>query len=140
FGADYQNTSTDTKSGNGNGPSLDLFDPVYGRPVTPITYSTDATARSQQKGLYLQEQLKWDKWVLLAGGRYDWADSTNSSQRLTTGVKSKRSTDSDAFTGRLGLVYLFDNGLAPYISYPQSFEPQSGTGFGNTPFDPTAGK
>jgi len=140
FGADYQNTSTDTKSGNGSGPSLDLFDPVYGRPVTPITYSTDATARSQQKGLYLQEQLKWDKWVLLAGGRYDWADSTNSSQRLTTGVKSKSSTDSEAFTGRLGLVYLFDNGLAPYISYSESFEPQSGTGFGNTPFDPTEGK
>ncbi|MBX8518616.1 TonB-dependent siderophore receptor [Pseudomonas cichorii] len=140
FGADYQNTSTDTKSGNGNGPSLDLFDPVYGRPVAPITYTTDATARSQQKGLYLQEQLKWDKWVLLMGGRYDWADSTNSSKRIATGVKTKSSVESEAFTGRLGLVYLFDNGLAPYISYSESFEPQSGTGLGNKPFEPTEGK
>ncbi|WP_122317231.1 TonB-dependent siderophore receptor [Pseudomonas cichorii] len=140
FGADYQNTSTDTKSGNGNGPSLDLFDPVYGSPIAPIIYSADATARSQQKGLYLQEQLKWDKWVLLMGGRYDWADSTNTSRRIATGVKTKSSVQSEAFTGRLGLVYLFDNGVAPYISYSESFEPQSGTGLGNKPFEPTEGK
>jgi iron complex outermembrane receptor protein len=139
FGADYQNTSTDTKSGNGSATPLDIFDPVYGSAITPVTYMADATARSQQKGLYLQEQMKWDKWVFLAGGRYDWADSTNSSQRIDTGVKTKSGVKSEAFTGRLGLVYLFDNGLAPYISYSESFEPQSGTGLGNKPFDPTEG-
>lgn len=140
FGADYQNTSTDTKASSyPTAAPLDIFDPVYGSPVEVPAYVTDATGRSQQKGLYLQEQMKWDKWVFLAGGRYDWADSTNSSQRIATGVKTKSSTEAEAFTGRLGLVYLFDNGLAPYISYSESFEPQSGTGFGNKPFDPTEG-
>jgi len=140
FGADYQNTSTDTKSGSGLGPTLDIFDPVYGAAITPITYTADATTRAEQKGLYLQEQMKWDKWVLLAGGRYDWAESTTSSQRIATGVKTKSGIDSEAFTGRLGLVYLFDNGLAPYVSYSESFEPQSGTGLNNAPFDPIEGK
>jgi iron complex outermembrane receptor protein len=139
LGADYQNTSTDTKSGSGAATTLDIFDPVYGSANAPITYTADATGRSQQKGLYLQEQMKWDKWVLLAGGRYDWADSTNSSQSLSTRIKTKSAIESEAFTGRLGLVYLFDNGLAPYISYSESFEPQSGTGLGNKPFDPTEG-
>ncbi|MFF7710860.1 TonB-dependent siderophore receptor [Pseudomonas sp. NPDC007930] len=140
FGADYLYTSTDTLSGSGVGPTLDVFNPVYGVPVTTPAYSADATARAQQKGLYLQEQMKWDRLVLLLGGRYDWANNHNTSERLATGVKTKTAYDSEAFTGRAGLVYLFDNGLAPYISYAESFEPQSGTAYGNKPFMPTEGK
>ncbi len=37
-------------------------------------------------------------------------------------------------------VYLFDNGLAPYASYSESFHPQSGTGYGGSVFKPTEGK
>lgn len=140
FGADYQNTSTDTKSSNiGTGPTLDIFNPVYGSPVAVPAYMTDSTARSEQKGLYVQEQMKWDKWVLLMGGRYDWADSSTTTKTIASGAKTKSTVESEAFTGRLGLVYLFDNGLAPYISYSESFEPQTGTGLGNKPFDPTEG-
>lgn len=140
MGADYQNISTDTKSGNGAGPSIDIFDPVYTGNIQTPAYTSDATQRNQQKGLYLQEQLKWDKWVLLMGGRYDWATNENSTLSLTRGTKSKSSLDSEAFTGRLGLVYLFDNGISPYVSYSESFEPQSGTGFGGSVFQPTEGK
>ncbi|WP_024690111.1 TonB-dependent siderophore receptor [Pseudomonas tremae] len=139
LGADYQNTSTDTKAGYGTGPTLDIFDPVYGSPVEVPAYTESGTQRDQQKGLYLQEQLKWDKWVLLMGGRYDWAESSNSSSNLTSRVKTRSSADSEAFTGRMGLVYLFDNGLAPYVSYSESFEPQSGTGLDGSLFDPTEG-
>ena len=38
------------------------------------------------------------------------------------------------------MVYLFDNGLAPYASYSESFSPQSGTGYGGSVFKPTEGK
>jgi len=143
MGADYQNTSTDTKSGNGvytAGPTLDIFDPVYGAPVVSPALTTAATSRSEQTGVYLQEQMKWDKWVLLMGGRYDWASTDNSSLNRLTQNKTKSSLDSKAFTGRLGLVYLFDNGLAPYASYSESFQPQSGTGYGGSTFKPTEGK
>ncbi|MEZ1314591.1 TonB-dependent siderophore receptor [Pseudomonas fluorescens] len=140
FGGDYQNTSTDTKSGFGAGPAHDIFEPVYGLPVTTPAFTSDATQRNQQKGLYFQDQLKWDQWVLLLGGRYDWATNRNSTLNLNTQAKSKSSLDSEAFTGRVGLVYLFDNGLAPYVSYAESFEPQSGTGYGGSVFKPTEGK
>ncbi|MGY2401841.1 TonB-dependent siderophore receptor [Pseudomonas sp. SDO5271_S396] len=139
-GLDYQNTSTDTKAGYGRGPTLDIFDPVYGAPVATPAFSTDATSRSEQTGVYLQEQMKWDKWVLLLGGRYDWASTDSTTKTLSSGAKSKSSLDSKAFTGRVGLVYLFDNGLAPYASYAESFNPQSGTGYGGSVFKPTEGK
>lgn len=140
FGGDYQNTSTDTKSGFAGGPNLDIFEPVYGLPVATPAFQSDGTQRNQQKGLYLQDQIKWDKWVLLMGGRYDWADNNNSTVDLRTNLKRKTSLDSEAFTGRVGLVYLFDNGISPYVSYSESFEPQSGTGFGGSVFKPTEGK
>ncbi len=140
MGLDYQNTSTDTKQGYGAGPTLDIFDPVYGAPVATPAFITDATSRSEQTGVYLQEQMKWDKWVLLLGGRYDWASTDSTTKTIKTGAKSKSSLDSKAFTGRIGLVYLFDNGLAPYASYSESFNPQSGTGFGGSVFKPTEGK
>ena len=38
---------------------------------------------------------------------------------------------------RGGLVYLFNNGLAPYFSYSQAFEPVLGVTRLNTPFEPT---
>ncbi|WP_339532332.1 TonB-dependent siderophore receptor [Pseudomonas mucidolens] len=140
MGLDYQNTSTDTKAGYGRGPDLDIFDPVYGAPVETPAFGTDATARSEQTGVYLQEQLKWGQWVLLMGGRYDWASTDNTTLNLKSDSKSRSSLDSKAFTGRLGVVYLFDNGLAPYASYSESFSPQSGTGYGGTVFEPTEGK
>src|SRR5690606_16835660 len=43
-------------------------------------------------------------------------------------------------TGRLGVIYNFDNGIAPYISFAQSFEPQSGTDANDKPFDPLEGE
>ncbi|MBT0647470.1 TonB-dependent receptor, partial [Escherichia coli] len=45
-----------------------------------------------------------------------------------------------AFTWRGGINYLFDNGITPYFSYSESFEPLSGTTQGGKPFDPARGK
>ncbi|MGE8189662.1 TonB-dependent siderophore receptor [Pseudomonas sp. NPDC086278] len=140
FGVDYQYTRTATKAGYGAGPTLDIFDPVYSGPIAVPGYTSDATQRDEQKGVYLQEQMKWDQWVLLLGGRYDWASSRSGNLDLTGNTKRKIAQDSEAFTGRLGLVYLFENGLSPYVSYSESFEPNSGTGYGGSLFTPTEGK
>ncbi|WP_420963400.1 TonB-dependent receptor domain-containing protein [Brucella sp. IR073] len=38
---------------------------------------------------------------------------------------------------RAGLLYLFDNGVAPYVSYFTSFEPSTSVGANGNPLQPT---
>lgn len=89
-------------------------------------------------GFYAQEHMKYDnRWVLTASGRYDKFKQT-SGNRLAGALAT--SSDDGAFTGRIGIVRLFDNGWAPYVSYAESFEPASGQDFNGRVFKPTEGK
>jgi iron complex outermembrane receptor protein len=116
-------------------PAIDLFKPVYGQRIDyRQPYRWDRTL--SQTGLYVQDQIKWDKWALVLGGRYDWASVVNKEPMQGTRFASK----DEAFTGRAGLVYLFDNGLAPFVSYSESFLPLTGTDADRKPFDPSTGK
>lgn len=106
-------------------------------PKTQNLYSSKQY--STRLGLYAQDQMKIDdKWVLLLGARQDWAHDKTAPWFAGTGLSS---TDeySNATTYRAGLVYLADNGLAPFLSYSQSFEPQSGTDRRGVQFKPTTG-
>ena len=137
FGADIRDKAYDSKSiwvANG-AAKLDLFKPVYGSPVTLPATNQDWITKQQQFGLYLQDQIKFGSWSLLLGGRHDWAKSeTKNRVKKSTTRKSDR-----AFTGRAGLVYQFANGLAPYVSYGESFSPVSGTDAAGKPFKPETG-
>ncbi|AWP76648.1 TonB-dependent siderophore receptor [Bordetella bronchiseptica] len=143
FGLDYTETSFTRKqyAGYNNLAPIDFFDPAYGSdvllPAKPDTYTNE---KRSQLGLYLQDQIKFDdKLVVVLSGRYDNADG--STLNKLSGVNTR--TGDNAFTWRTGLLYLADNGLAPYISYSTSFQPQAGTtspARGTTPFDPTKGK
>ena len=116
-------------------PAIDLFKPVYGQRIDyRQPYRWDRTL--SQTGLYVQDQIKWDKWALVLGGRYDWASVVNKEPMQGTRFASK----DEAFTGRAGLVYLFDNGMAPFVSYSESFLPLTGTNVDRKPFDPSTGK
>ena len=52
---------------------------------------------------------------------------------------SVRQSDGN-FSGRVGVSYLFDNGITPYANYATSFAPTVGRTFDGTPFDPTEGE
>jgi iron complex outermembrane receptor protein len=137
FGLDYQHTDADTRWLFGAAPSIDVFAPVYGQTIAPPAIPLlDQTQTLDQIGLYLQDQIKFDRWVLLAGLRHDWADNDTHNRTLGTTTK----VDDAAFTGRAGLMYLFDNGLAPYISYSTSFLPTTGSDWQGQPFKPTTGR
>ncbi|MFC3123626.1 TonB-dependent siderophore receptor [Pseudoroseomonas globiformis] len=106
-------------------PGLDVFTPVYGSPIPDLGNSYDNVRQvNQQYGLYLQDQIRFDRLVLLAGIRQDWAYS-DIDDRDAGGVRSYQ--NDNAFTWRLGALYLTDIGLAPYASYARSFQPQIGT-------------
>ena len=135
-GTDYKWFRNDYtgRYGFGNTP-LDVFNPDYGSYKEP-TVGARWDNKISQLGLYAQDQIKWDNWILTLGGRYDWAWQTDN-DILSSTVGKKTDT---AFTGRAGLVYLFDNGLAPYVSYSTSFMPYSGFDGQNNPFKPTTGE
>ncbi|HHN5336968.1 TPA: ferrichrome porin FhuA [Escherichia coli] len=92
--------------------------------------------KQKQTGLYVQDQVQWDKVLVTLGGRYDWAEQ--SSFNRDYGNKSDR--DDKQFTWRGGVNYLFDNGVTPYFSYSESFEPASLTDANGDLFAPSKGK
>ncbi len=137
MGLSYQRTLTDLTIGFGGAPSINIYNPVYGAPVpTPATVVSNDQVNNQT-GLYLQDQIKVaDNWVLVLGGRQDWSN-TDTKNRLS-GTKTRQSDS--AFSGRAGLVYVSAIGLAPYVSYAESFLPVSGVSFGGATFRPETGQ
>ncbi|MDD0977189.1 TonB-dependent siderophore receptor [Pseudomonas fontis] len=140
-GLDYRNFNRKYKGYNAYGVApVDLYDPTNYRTddiVPAFTTQWDNTIR--QTGLYVQDQIKLDQWILTVGGRQDWAEVENKDllERTITQQNDQK------FTGRVGLTYLTDFGLAPYVSYSQSFLPSVGTGAperGAKPFKPTEGE
>lgn len=116
---------------------IDIFNPVYGQPVPTLTPTTNQNQNADQVGVYLQDQIKFDhKWVLLLGGRQDWASATVND--WLTGKTTEQ--DDHKFSGRAGTVYVSDLGLAPYVSYSESFVPAVGTDFSGAQLKPTTGK
>ena len=140
LGFDGYDTSYDSHNFRGNAPSLNLATYQYGQPV--VVNKNPATDRGSQidtlqKGIYFQDQIKFDEhWILLLGGRHDWADQHT--ELFRNGVDSGKSDE--ATTWRAGLVYKADNGLAPYISYSESFFPVAGTNKAEQSFVPTEGR
>lgn len=118
-GVDYMRN--DISALFGNAPSLDLNNLPSMSSVDfgdAVPYQMN---ESKQTGIYLQDQAEWNKWVLTLGGRYDW------SKQATT-VRSDNGyieRNDHQFTWRGGINYLFDNGISPYVSYSQSFEPNA---------------
>ncbi|AKK81799.1 MULTISPECIES: ferrichrome porin FhuA [Klebsiella] len=120
-GVDYMRMRNDISALFGNAPSLDLNNLPSMSSVDfgdAVPYQMN---ESKQTGIYLQDQAEWNKWVLTLGGRYDW------SKQATT-VRSDNGyieRNDHQFTWRGGINYLFDNGISPYVSYSQSFEPNA---------------
>lgn len=140
-GVDFAHLDSDTLSSSYDATlPLDVFNPDYYQDIGPLNWVSDTNQRQYQTGVYLQDQIKIDRLSVLLGGRYDWSRTVSNGVNLTTSTPNSSATRAEAFTGRFGVIYNFDNGVAPYISYAQSFEPQSGTDANNKPFDPLEGE
>lgn len=141
-GLDYK-SSNDKQllmRGSGSQYDMDWTHPVYGVNVDESTFSPASHEQQNldQMGLYLQDQMSWNNWELLLSGRYDWTEV-----RTTDYINSEKTQQNDnKFTWRTGLLYAFDFGLSPYISYSTSYEPnlQTNRAPGSAPFKPTTGK
>ena len=138
MGVDYMRMRNDINADYALGTvsSINMTAPQYGNDGYDITYRYHILNRQEQTGLYVQDQAEWNHWLLTLGGRYDFA-------KTTVLTRSSGATDKDRdeqFTWRGGLNYLFDNGISPYFSYSESFEPVSGATKEGKSFDPSHGK
>lgn len=131
FGLDHQRTRVDVQAySGGTAAPLDLYAPVYGGVVILPAPYIDGVSTVTQTGVYLQDQIKLgERWAATLGGRYDWADVKTSSR--LDGSTTKQSDGKASY--RAGLVYLHPAGLAPYVSYSESFMP-------TTTADPATGQ
>lgn len=138
-GLDYNYVTYRYRYGFGMASPLNLLFPVYGAGWVlppPALNAFDQKTKQQQVGVYLQDQVEFDRFALTIGGRQDWLDTRNTNM-LSNGSNSQ---DDQKFTGRVGLAYLFDNGLAPYASYSTSFAPTIGVTSTGQSFKPTTGQ
>ncbi len=136
FGVDYQDVEVGSVQTFGPAPSLDAFDPVYGAPVEEPPVFADTVTEQEQLGVYLQDQIELGRWVATLNARYDEAETTTVNRLAGTTTRQ----DDGEFTGRAGLVYLADNGLAPYVSYAESFLPTLEVGGDGEPLQPESGE
>lgn len=139
LGLDYAKGDFSRAQAVGTVAALDLYNPVYGSPVT-LPKPNMSWSSSKQTGFYVQDQMKLgEHWIILAGVRYD--DAKGSSRSLSAaGVAASAGQKQHSVTPRAGVMYRFDNGLAPYYSYTRSFQPQAGSDFNQRLFQPTEGK
>ncbi len=131
-GFDYSRSVDEFSYHTAAATPLNINNVVYSGATVPAPYQvTEQTL--EQIGVYLQDQIElYDNWILTLGGRYSWVE-LQTDDLLANTSETKRDT---AFTGRAGLTYLFENGLAPYVSYTEGFVPTEGTDFSGESFEP----
>lgn len=141
LGADYQRRKTVVDWTSGAVASLDAFEPVYGNDAIDYYSPTSYLRRLEQTGVYAQDLIEWDQWRFSLGLRHDWV-TTSDENRIAESARAQGTEIEDKrtkTTGRAGVLYLFENGIAPYLSYSQSFNPNSYSDSAGNPLAPTDG-
>ncbi|WP_201579648.1 TonB-dependent siderophore receptor [Psychrobacter sp. Pi2-52] len=148
FGIEYQETDSTAdyyNAGADGTPNLDLSNPDFSQ-INTDTLPLDNFNRyddieQSQLGLYVQDEMTWQDWTVVAGLRHDKFKSILDRTDTSKGViPSEEMIDNDASetSGRLAAIYNFNNGLSPFVSYSQSFQPVVGSNFiTDEPFEPT---
>jgi iron complex outermembrane receptor protein len=125
IGLDHQRNTTNYLSIFGTAPGINVNDPVYGLPIERPARSTafyDYEQKTQQTGLYIQDQMALDQWRLTLGGREDWVHTGTTFFNKGDATNTERNKN---FSGNAAISYVFDSGFVPYLSYAESFQPTS---------------
>ncbi|CAA0344913.1 TonB-dependent siderophore receptor [Alteromonas alvinellae] len=142
-GVQYQNVKTDANSAYYAGGGvlqgdfryiLDLANSEYtGAPEQAIfdaIYNDAPEQTVTDTGLYLSDQISFENWRVTLGLRHDRVDND-------TGVTEQDDTQTSYSAG---ILYRFDNGISPYLSYAESFETVVGLDNNNNQLKPEEGR
>lgn len=116
---------------------IDPFNPVYAG-FNPITVTDTPGTSVDEWGVYVQNRARLGRLIFDFGLRYGEIEtgvSNGSFGAVTAAAKDGK------WTGNAAVMYRFDNGLAPYLSYATSFQQDAiGTDVNGNPFEPTEGE
>ncbi len=149
IGLDYQRrkAKVDYSAATGIG-TINPYTGVANPSSLAFYHQYDELRELEQTGLYVQDLISLGNWRFSLGARQDWVDVSFDQTESLYGDQSDQSK-LEQFTGRVGVLYAFDNGLSPYASYSESFNPNatgaynydSGTGaYDITLLEPTEGE
>lgn len=132
IGVDYQDATTNRDWAYGAATPLNLYNPVYGNFTAPTSLLSDPENTVKQLGIYAQAQLTFDeRWLTTVGLRRDQTENR------TEGAGSQKD---DATSVRAAVMYKASNGLHPYLSYTESFQPLIGLDVYGEAFEPLQGE
>jgi len=135
-GAAYQDVTTSNRYIYGVETDLfNVYNPVYdGYPamfVDPANFYDPGDSTTEDHGIYISDQISVGAWKFNIGLRYDETET----ETATTTQKD------DATSFSAGVLYAFDNGFSPYVSFAESFQPVIGLdGFTSEPLKPREGE
>ncbi|WP_353475757.1 TonB-dependent siderophore receptor (plasmid) [Salipiger sp. H15] len=147
FGLDMRRYGIEETTDFLNADAISFSHPSYnGANLGDAWYSETNDLTLEQIGIYAQDEMALGNWRASLALRHDWASQTGTAGTWMNwgGAIYESSTDVDqddeATTGRVGLSYVFANGVAPYISYATSFDPEIGVDNDGNTFEPSEGK
>ena len=144
IGLDYQKLDSDIRYEDDTIVAIDLFNQnnnLVDRSTVNMTntlYSSDFDKKHEQIGVYLQDQIRFDQLTLIGSVRYD--DYSGSEKGTKYSAQVDNEVTQHKVSGRVGALYSLDNGFAPFVSFAQSFEPQTGSNRNGDKFKPSAGE
>ncbi|CAI1801659.1 Ferric hydroxamate uptake [Serratia liquefaciens] len=121
LGLDYQRLRNNLWDESARASQLNPYTGVSGGDALTNLTHTDSRRRYEQTGVYLQDEISLQNWYLNLSGRFDRIESKNTV--LNTGTSDARTDDN--FSGRGSLLYRFDNGFSPYVSYSTAVTPEA---------------
>lgn len=124
LGASYDRTSYNQDWAAGNGGTFNAFNPVFPSAKPRMLATVQNSQLDQQMyGVYGQLQSKYDNWIYLLGGRQDFVNSQYRNRAGTTSGAADLDGWDHRFSWQTGLMYQFENGISPYVSYSTAFTP-----------------
>ncbi|GAP24603.1 ferric iron siderophore receptor [Gluconobacter frateurii NBRC 101659] len=122
FGFDYMQQTASEQGFYGSAPDLNVFHPVSYMAIPAAAPYISYNTTSHQIGAYGQDEIRWKHLILTGSIRNDWYRSHQVEHIYGSDTRQSPSQ----ITWRASGLYHFNFGLAPYISYSTSFQPQSG--------------
>ncbi|WP_147112383.1 TonB-dependent siderophore receptor [Tateyamaria sp. syn59] len=139
FGMEYLRYDLVDRTEFLNANPISLSNPVRtGADLRGPTFFIVNDLVQEQVAFYAQDEFSTGNWRGSLAIRHDRSEIKGRSGN-SLGISEIDQDDTET-TGRIGLSYVFDNGVAPYGSYTTSFDPEIGSDIDGNALKPTEGE